>query len=88
MCTTKIVTVAVSFYAAQAFNGVYEDKSGPEMAKLLTSMSDDHTWPLNLIIKHTAVVPDEPGYQETRYFIKAYFHSFVHTYMHKYTYIT
>ena len=50
------------YWVGQAFNGVYEDKSGPEMAKLLQSMSDDSAWPLNLIIKNTAVVPDEPGY--------------------------
>lgn len=45
----------------QAFSGVYEDKSGPEMAKLLTEMSDNPSWPLQLHIKFTAVVPDEPG---------------------------
>jgi len=48
-------------HSIQAFSGVYEDKSGPEMAKLLTEMSETPSWPLQLHIKFTELVPDEPG---------------------------
>lgn len=45
----------------QAFAGVYEDQSGPEMAKLLSQMSAKPDWPLEVVITQTAIVPDEKG---------------------------
>lgn len=45
----------------QAHQGVYADESGPEMARLLTAMSEDESWPLTVRIVHTAIVPDERG---------------------------
>jgi hypothetical protein len=45
----------------QAYKGTYEDASGPEMAKLLREMSATPGFGLNMIIRNTAVVPDETG---------------------------
>ena len=45
----------------QAHQGVYADESGPEMARLLSSMSEDASWPLTVRIAHTAIVPDDNG---------------------------
>jgi molybdopterin biosynthesis enzyme MoaB len=56
----------------QASQGVYTDDSGPEMKKMLLAIASgpDTTakvpsigWPLEPVIVHTAVVPDEPGTQ-------------------------
>ena len=45
----------------QASKGIYPDESGPCMARLLQSMSDDAEWPLTVRVDATAIVPDEPG---------------------------
>jgi molybdenum cofactor synthesis domain-containing protein len=45
----------------QAFQGVYEDASGPEMARLLKDMSAAPDFALNMVIRTSAVVPDSIG---------------------------
>lgn len=40
---------------------MYEDASGPEMAKLLKEMNTSPGFNLNFIIRNTAVVPDDIG---------------------------
>lgn len=42
---------------------MYEDASGPEMARLLKEMSNSPDFALNMIIRNTAVVPDDIGKQ-------------------------
>ncbi len=55
--STKItMRVGLLTISDRANSGTYKDDSGPEMAKLLQSMS----WALSANIVHTAVVPDEP----------------------------
>ena len=38
---------------------MYEDKSGPEVVKLVEEMSRDPCWPLSARVRRTAVVADE-----------------------------
>lgn len=53
------------FTPLQAFQGVYEDASGPEMARLLKEMSNSPGFALNMIVRGTAVVPDDVGKEKS-----------------------
>ena len=52
-------------WLCQASSGVYEDKSGPEMARLVLAMPDSllekSDWPCGVAIAATGIVPDDTG---------------------------
>lgn len=41
--------------------GIYSDESGPEMKKMLESLSNSSKWPLEPLVVCSAVVPDDSG---------------------------
>ena len=60
------VTNVLSFSVAtvclfQASMGIYTDESGPEMKKMLESLSNSSKWPLEPLVVCSAVVPDDSG---------------------------
>ncbi len=56
----KTIKTGLITISDRASTGVYKDESGPEMARLLVSMSDSPDYPLNIVISETALVPDDP----------------------------
>eukprot|EP00428_Durinskia_dybowskii_P064949 CAMPEP_0170385268 /NCGR_PEP_ID=MMETSP0117_2-20130122/16425_1 /TAXON_ID=400756 /ORGANISM="Durinskia baltica, Strain CSIRO CS-38" /LENGTH=703 /DNA_ID=CAMNT_0010641041 /DNA_START=30 /DNA_END=2141 /DNA_ORIENTATION=- len=55
------IRVGLLTISDRAHKGVYDDASGPEMARLLKEMSAASDFSLNMLIRATAVVPDERG---------------------------